>query len=258
MDVLTETQHRALAFVAAANSGGYAPTPAELENWLKRATPRRRGGIIGSGFADLVGLDAANMLYGPAESHANHMESLGWIRETRDGGAKLTNLGRALLQAADMEEESQGQVVILDNEGPLAYVSLISELSGIGDGLLIDPYLELEHLLDLEQHTSITRTLISDKHSKTQRGVQIKVFQEKRRDMGIDVRAIGGLHDRIVLAEDGRVWTLGMSLNGVSRQKSFTVLTPLPDRASRPLANWAETCWQDASPVSGTQEGTQE
>ncbi len=36
MDVLTEEQHRAIAFLHAANEGGYAPSHEEVEAWLHK------------------------------------------------------------------------------------------------------------------------------------------------------------------------------------------------------------------------------
>lgn len=177
-----------------------------------------------------------SLLYGLHESPVEHMESIGWVRAV-NGAAKLTDLGQALLRAADTEDQSQSQVVVLDNENPLAYASLVAELSDVGDALLIDPYLDVEHLIDLEKYTGINRTLISARHSESKRGTRIKMLQEKRSDDGIEVRVADELHDRIVVSEDGKVWTLGMSLNGVTQQKSITVLTPLPDRAAEVLAD---------------------
>lgn len=253
MNILTETQHRALSFIAAANLGGYAPTPDEVEDWLVKSEPKRIGGIASLGWAGI----SESLLYGALESPVHHMESIGWVR-AEDGGAKLTDLGRALLRSADTEDDAQGQVVILDHDSPLAYASLIGELSDIGDALLIDPYLELDHLLDLEKHTDITRVLISTKHSTSKRGAQLKLFQEKRSDEGIEIKVADELHDRVIVAEGGRVWTLGMSLNGVSKQKSITVLTPMPAKGAEPLAEWANERWRQASPLVTPEEPEEE
>lgn len=244
MNVLTETQHRVLSFIAAANLGGYAPTSDEVEDWLVKSQPQRTGGLASLGWFGI----SESLLYGALESPVHHMESIGWVRAV-DGRARLSDLGRALLRAADTEDQAQGQVVVLDNDSPLAYASLIGELSDIGDALLIDPYLELDHLLDLENHTGITRVLISTKHSTSKRGAQLKLFQEKRSDDGIEIKVADELHDRVIVAEGGEVWTLGMSLNGVSKQKSITVLTPLPAKGGEPVAEWANERWQQAFPL---------
>lgn len=250
MDVLTESQRRGLAFISAANLGGYEPTLREIELWLDRPTPKRIGGILEAPeWLDEVLSHSSEMLNGVPETTVEHLLQVAWIKGSGGGRYKLTSLGRALLTAAEAEEEGHAEVVVLHHENPLAYSSLIGHLSDVGDATIVDPYLDLQAILDLSQHTGVRRAIVGDAPRYRPRRTQMAIYLESASSVDMEVRYTGELHDRMVVAEDGRVWTLGMSLNGIQRRKSVTVLTPMPDAAALTLSTDARAWWDQAQPI---------
>lgn len=244
MDVLTERQHRALAFIAAANQGGATPTPEELELWLTNPTPRRTGGVLASMARTPV--EGLTGIFGISESIADHLVHMRWARRVR-GRLTLTSLGLALMRSADVGEEAADRVVVLKPEDPLAYARLVSQISDLGDAaLLVDPYLDVDQLFKLIQSTGIAQILIGN-HDRTKKmRTGIKAFLEGLAECPCEVRTSAALHDRLVVAEDGRVWTLGSSFSGVANSKTFTVLTPLPDKAADAVAQHIRRLWSEA------------
>lgn len=245
MDVLTEKQHRALAFVAATNAGGYQPTSNEIELWLKSPVPRPPRHIF-----DIVhetstaGMVSA--MLGSAETTVSHLQRLGWLAGEEHSGLHLTKLGRSLLKSVDSSAEEVGEVVVLDNDDPLAYATLIGAFANLGDALVVDPYLDLDTLVDLVQYTQIRRVLVGDKQGYLSKRARLGVYLKGSPDESLDVRTAAGLHDRYVVSEDGRVWTIGMSLNGVNKRSSKTVLTPLPRVAAEHVSESIEGYWKSA------------
>jgi hypothetical protein len=55
------------------------------------------------------------------------------------------------------------------------------------------------------------------------------------------------LHDRLIVGEDGEVWTLGASLNSVAT--TSTVVVPVPQAGADALRQQAEKLWADAEQV---------
>lgn len=184
-------------------------------------------------------------MVGSTESTAEHLEYLGWV--TNAHTLRLTELGKALLHAAEIDEASQPSVLVLDNEDPLAYVELLGMLSDVKDVLLVDPYLDASELLDLTRFTGVERVLMGDK-DKSKR-TRVAAFLAKVPDPEVEVRSCSGLHDRMIIAGDGRVWMIGASLNTVSRRKSPTILAPMPSEAAETLRELAERQWAGASPL---------
>lgn len=249
MDVLTERQHRALAFIAAANQGGAAPTAEELHLWLADPIPRRTGGVMASMAQPSVGALAS--LFGVSESTADHLVRVRWVRRLR-GGLMLTPLGLALMRSADGGEEAADRVVVLKPEDPLAYARLVSQVSDLGEAaILVDPYLDVDQLFKLTQSTGIMQILIGN-HDRTKKmRTAIKAYLEGLAECPCEVRTSADLHDRLIVAEDGRVWTLGSSFSGVAKSRTFTVLTPLPGAAAEAVNDYVHRLWADAEVLVG-------
>ena len=194
-------------------------------------------------------------MYGTQEHPAEHLEYLGWIAGKAEGW-RVTPLGQALLRAADTDEDDV-RVVVLDNKDPLAYATLIGELAGMGDAFLVDPYLDLAGCADLVAHTKIARVLMGDSPGSKKHREAVAVFLSSGQ-YDVEVRVAPGIHDRLVIADDGLVYTIGASLNGVSRRKAITVLTPLPQAAAETMSKAIESLWPDATVLTQPQPDSAE
>lgn len=248
MDVLTEDQHRALAFVAAANAGGYAPRPSQVDAWV--TSPFTLSGTVSVLARQLAHFRTVTdtIIEGGARSSVSDLLALDWVSVSR-GGARLTDLGKALLRAADAASDEVIRVVMLQQGDPLAYATLIGELAAAGDAMLIDPYLDLKGCADVLEHTRIRRILIGHYQSaKKKSGIAVYLAGAEREDVKIRVSDV--IHDRLVIDEGGGVCTIGTSLNGVARAKTTTVLTPMPALAADALRDHAEGWWDAATPLS--------
>lgn len=263
MEIFTEAEHRALAFVSAANRGGYRPTTGELHVWL--TVPIHRRGQFSQSREQRAKMDevelwyetnypeAANRIADP-EALTGHLIRLMWLEADERNSLGLTPLGRALLRTVEADEGNSEvpTAVVLGAQNELAYPMLISRLVEAGRGLLIDPYLRLEQLLDVRTHTSIMRVLISGKLKKEDREAMAVLIKSgaAAADGPIELRVADKdvLHDRLIVGE-GFVDTIGTSLNTVGRQHP-TVLSPLPSAAANTMREQAEKWWADAEPLA--------
>lgn len=193
----------------------------------------------------------------PPETSTEHLLRLGWLRlvAAESDRVRLTPLGLALLRSAELDEEEaeQASVVVLGSNDALAYPSLIGHLAELGEGLLVDPYLRLEQLAQLVTHTRLDRLLVSNKDkSALARAAQIGVYLASSEvPRPVEVRASPDLHDRVVVADEGTIHTIGSSLNAIGRG-SATVFTPLPAAAADALRDVYEQLWADADLVGSS------
>lgn len=302
MNILSDEQYEAMAFVAACNQNYYNPTGTQVELWHNNREPAgavyettRRKVSEGTSPADLLGLQTAsnrmiasiigdslrpfqNMLassFGapailgfngpryvterelvtPAESTIGHLIRLTWLAEIAapgdgESGLRLTDLGRALLRDAETGDESEEEVsvVVLGREDPLAYPILVGQLAAAGPGLLVDPYLKLADLHTIIVSTQLTRLLVSGKtNNRREIGAMQAYLGRGSISRRVEVRSSVGLHDRVLMADDGDVLTVGTSLNGVGR--TTTVVSPMPSPARESLRDEYEHLWEDATLV---------
>lgn len=208
---------------------------------------------IESMWEQLYGSRTQKELVKQAESVIEHLVRLTWLEEsTRSGeepGFRLTELGRALLRDREQETtEEDVSVVVLEGQDPLAYPLLVGQLANAGAGLLVDPYLKLDGLHRIVVSTQLTRLLVSGKRGNN---AELSAMQTHLDSASltrrVEVRKSTELHDRILLAEEGDVFTLGTSLNGVGR--TTTVMTPMTSPARESLRELYEQLWADAALV---------
>lgn len=191
----------------------------------------------------------------PAETLLGHLIRLTWLEEVPtpgggDPGLRLTSLGRALLREAETDDDADEDVsvVLLGKEDPLAYPTLVGQLAAAGPGLLVDPYLKLADLHTIVVSTQLTRLLVSGKSNNQSVLSSMQAYLDSP-SLGrrVEVRASVELHDRVLLADDEDVLTLGTSLNGVGR--TTTVMTPIPSPARETLRVEYERLWTEATLV---------
>lgn len=290
MNILSDDQYRALAFIAACNRSSYYPTAQQVILWLNNPKPvpavyrtverevlpsfhsqidsaasRMMSTILNDAIRPLTKNYLANpmgafprtvtgqQLVTPAETPIEHLLRLTWLETVSapgKSGLRLTDLGAALLrdyQTADDTDEGVS-VVVLGREDPLAYPILVGQIAAAGPGLLVDPYLKLPDLHMIVVSTQLTRLLVSGKPANSAVVSSMQAYLDSP-SLGrrVEVRASTELHDRVVVADDGDLLTLGTSLNGVGR--TTTVMTPIPSPAREALRDDYERVWTNASLV---------
>lgn len=188
-----------------------------------------------------------------AETVIDHLIRLTWLEKVTESGMsglRLSKLGRALLH--DHERESAARedvsVVVFEVEDPLAYPLLVGQLANAGDGLLIDPYLKLDDLHRIVVSTSLTRLLVTGVPQNAREVAAMQTYLDSP-SLGrrVEVRSSMQLHDRVLIAADGSVLTLGTSLNGVGRK--LTVLSPIPRNQCDVFHETYEQIWDSATIV---------
>jgi len=197
-------------------------------------------------------------LVSPAETTVEHLVSLTWLDEIpdlacEDSRLRLTELGSALLRHAEIGTETDEGVgvVVLGGEDPLAYPTLVGQLAAAGPGLLVDAYLKLPDLHTLVVSTQLTRLLVSGRQKNRSEIAALQTYIDNPSlSRQIEIRASTQLHDRVLVADDGDVLTLGASLNGVGRKT--TVLSPMPSPAREALQTEYERLWSAATLVGPT------
>jgi hypothetical protein len=211
VNILTDDQHRMLAFIAACNESSYNPTASEVMVWRDNPKPipaeyrtvedpgfpGSYGGLGLAGpsvFSKMIDTSMRSvnslmdsLVYRPpstrrelvkaAETVIGHLIRLRWLEKVSgrgdDSGLRLTDLGRALLRDREREASTDDDVtvVVLGRNDPLSYPLMIGRFSAAGPGLLVDPFLKLEYLHDMVVQTGLTRFLVSGKPGKQQAGV---------------------------------------------------------------------------------------
>lgn len=135
----------------------------------------------------------------------------------------------------------------MDPEDKMSFTRLLHQFNNLGSGLLVDPYLRLEQFLEIADYTPVNRILTSSRAFGNEQ--QQKVYQRAiaAAEGRIEVRSIETLHDRHYIPEQGNIWMLGISLNGVA--KNVSVLTQLGDESSGVLRAAYEKFWAEATPL---------
>lgn len=237
MKILNEQQHRALAYVRCCETGGHAADKADVARWLNKPQPLSPLDIA-------AGLTVLRELQGTSGKQVvEHAVSVGWLMSGTPA-AKLTPLGRAVLQGLEIEaaDTDQVQFVVIDKDDPLSYPLLVGALADLGKAMLIDPYLEVQHLDELMRRTSINKFLIRQEGGDSRRSAITTYLSSPAVSGMVSVRTAPGLHDRLVIADDGRAFSLGISLNGI--HKHLSMFVPVPSQAAPALQNHYASLWE--------------
>jgi hypothetical protein len=243
MEILTEDQYRALAFLQACNDQHYAPTDDEVTRWLD-APPMA-----------WTSLSAASYMIGTLNrlgqgSVTELLVHLTWAYRV-SSRLYIDELGRALLADAEQKvaEVAQSTTVVLGSDDPLAYATLMSELAAAGAGLLVDPWARREQVLHLIQDTRLSRLLVGSKLGQRDRDGISAMLGHLPKGRQLEVRISDNAHDRYLKAEDGAVAIIGSSMNTVASGASSTVVTPVPGDSLGLVAEMLESQWAAAAPL---------
>lgn len=248
VDILTDEQHRALAFIGACSNRGYAPTPDEVQRWLTEPS-----NPIADPYAAMIRIaHAANVIY--PGSVTDQLVRLRWVyRVEARSRLLITALGQALLEDAEekVSEALTSATVVLGSDDALSYAALMSELAAAGAGLLVDPYVRREQLTHVVADTSLTRLLVSRKIREDGLAAMRSFLGYVPDARGLEVRVASeaAAHDRYLMNEDGEVFTIGSSLNMVASRSATTVFTPVPRGSLDVFTKLLEDHWATAEPL---------
>lgn len=166
---------------------------------------------------------------------------------------RITDLGAALLAAAERDEPQHGDVdlIVLDRDDSLAYPKLVARLHDVGEGLLVDPYLEVSALHTLLTSTRLARVLVLDNGRNGSKLAALTThLTSTRLPREIEVRSSAELHDRVVVSAEGEVLTIGSSINGLNKHTTALVQVPAPGAAT--MRDYYERLWSDATPLGAS------
>jgi hypothetical protein len=241
-----EQSRTALAYLAALDAHGYAPTVEELQAYA--TSPLRRGAVLGGGIFDSTVnsmTTIANMLKGtrvdvPAETATDYLLRLGWATP-EDERVRITPLGRTVSKVLRRSTDTEDTVVVLQPNDPVALGKVVEHFAKAGDALLVDPYFRLDQLTLVVGRTVLTRVLTSERVTEAElAGLQTSV-EQLLLPRAFEVRvASRELHDRYLIPPSGPITLLGSSMNSIGHV--VTAMTPLSDGADD-LRRTYENLW---------------
>lgn len=184
----------------------------------------------------------------PREGFVAHLRRLGWIERVKPRGYRVTELGHALLRVHQTEPEGEQPTLLAGRDRAYDYSTVIGGIAECGVSMLIDPYLGLDELRDLLEHTEVRRFLIGTKLPEGRRaslGVMLRTWKADRGDTLREMRMLP-VHDRWIVGE-GALFTMGVSLNGLGKSPSHFI--QMPESAASALRPVCEVQWGSAEVI---------
>lgn len=189
------------------------------------------------------------------ESLLDYFIRLGWVQVEPDlepeSEILITELGSAVLrhqETATTPAESD-LTIVLDPKDPFSYPRVIGRIADLGESMLVDAYFGLDQLTQIAVRTSVTRVLTS--YRKTSEiaalGSALDTMNFER-PFDIRVAEKGTLHDRYIIAANGRVHFIGTSLSGIGKKPS--AMGEIHGGAAAAIKELHENIWKDAEEVS--------
>jgi len=231
---------RLLKYVVDLSSAGYRPTTSEFDAYADQPDQGMKFGAV------LAAVLGSSWMRGePVETKRAYLSRLRWV--TEEGGRLVaTELGRALLRSQTQIGLGDRAVLVLEPGNPFSYAELAARFAESGEALLVEPYLGVQHLMDIASYTEVTRVLIGDQ-SQHRKGLRA-AGEKLELNRSLEIRVSSELHDRYFVPKVGLVDMLGTSMSGVG--KKLTVLAPLDEAASNVIRKLVEGMWKRATPLA--------
>ncbi|MFC3295381.1 hypothetical protein [Clavibacter michiganensis] len=242
MKLAEEEAHLALKYISAVTKYGAQISSTQIIEYV-RAPLRKRPTVsslntltLGRQFALQLQRQFADVPVRAGEDIVEYMSRLGWVDSREAAAVRLTPTGDAMPRHLDapppepLADSDSVLSVIIDPEDPVAYVRILDFLASLGNGLLVDPYLDARQLGDLCSSSSVRRVLTSDHQLRQKRDSLARtlgVFNEPPRLRYVNRKE---LHDRFYITESGDVLIFGSSLNSITKRPG--VITPIADEAA--------------------------
>lgn len=233
--IADEETELALAYLGAVSRDLRSLSSADLDAFMagpSRRRPTYRNPALDGMFSGLETFGKAmsntygsSYLVDPGETWAEYLLRLKWA--AGDSSAmQITQLGRTVLSELGREQISldsdEPLHVLVEPTDPFAYVRVFASIASRSGGLLVDPYLEIEQVLDVLKVASIRRILTG---SKKQQMHPLMSMALGRLENPPELRWIDAskLHDRFFLPDMGDILMLGSSLNSIAKRPGIVV-----------------------------------
>lgn len=228
MRLISDTDHRVLAYLVALEGQAYHPMPDEVNAYAKNADR------VTTTTMPAFELAFANILPAAWRGTTHTETAVQWLvrlklAQEQNGGLYSTRLGRALLAAANeqeaMLESSPTIAIVLKQDDDFALAMVMAKIAEVGSGSLVDPFLHIEGFVQVAQNTKITRIITGpDAGAGRLRALSAgRAALDGIVDVVPEIRVADVFHDRYLIPDAGPIWMLGTSLNGVGKKTSAMV-----------------------------------
>lgn len=257
MRILTDRQYALLAYIDAAERGGYHPSTSSVMEWLgDRLKPSLvESKVLWQRPARQILQDAMQR-----EDELVQVKRFGWVQATEDSGWQgtrwsLTELGRAMLKSAAREERTRDSLTLaVDDGASLAISHLNPVLVDYTEAMLVDAALDLEQVVDLAMGGRVRRVIMGDMLDPGSREAAGRVLEELGGQM--EVRITNRMPGRYLIGGAGNVAALMASGREATHRSIGTLVVPLPMVAARAVSQEVEKLWSSSAPLFATTRET--
>lgn len=250
-----------LSIIFVANNQNYEPTTSEITALFYEKAPTRYNpfpstfGSMGTSTAYLNEYILAEGAKHDNKKLIEYLENVGWIKVNEDNRIRITSFGKSLIEgiSEQTENEASGFSTIFKADDPFVYGKLLQALSDERHELLVDPYFKFDYMY-LFENTSIRKFIIRDKE-RDKENKEIKRIQlglwglQKQGQNNYEFRIANGdkMHDRFLQDNDGKVYTLGISINGIGKHTSMMI--ECPKSLQSDASTYIQQLWDSATPI---------
>lgn len=249
-----------LGIISVANKQAYEPTIQEITALFYEQPPKRHN----LPFAYATSSTNILSMYHqePSEEigkHSNeiikYLKNVGWIEVNNDNRIRITSFGQALIKGIPEQTENDdfSFSTIFKAEDPLVYGKLAQVLSDKKYELLVDPYFKFDYI-NLFENTSIRKFIIRDtvrkKANEEIAKIQLGLWglqQQGQNDYEFRTAKAEEMHDRFLKDVDGKVYTLGASINSIGKHTSMMFECPQP--LQNEAASYIQRLWESATSI---------
>jgi hypothetical protein len=237
MEIIKDENHRVLAYLVEVEGQGYHPTADEINHYAISPSPTTAPYEYPS-VKDWLDDVTYNSGSDQQESAAEWLLRID-LAEERDGKLFTTELGRALLAAANQRELEQAAsatvALVLRQDDDFAIAMVMARIAEAGEAALVDPYRILTGPSNEKSRLGAISSALAVLNPATIRIPAVRVT---------DV-----FHDRYLIPTKGPVWMLGTSLNGIGRKTSMMVQVS-DEPAGQAIRSGFDEAWGSATDIT--------
>lgn len=243
-----------LSILLVANEQSYRPTVSEITNLFYVKPPAQQ-----NIFFSHTNIAAAYLQTPSKEKDEqeliDYLKKVGWITVAEDNRISITNFGKSIIQGMpkQSEEDDSSFSTIFKSDDPLVYGKLHQALSNENHELLVDPYFKFDYL-PFFQTTHIRKFILLDKQrnepNKEIEKIQFGLWglqEDGQNDYEFRCASSAKMHDRFLKDVDGKVYSIGTSINGIGKRTSMMI--KIPQCIQEEALNYIDNLWQSAETI---------